>query len=274
MIDSHCHLADQKFREDRDEVIARAKQAGVLQVITIADTLEEGKTCIEIAQQQENVSATVGVHPHRSNQWSKESKELLQELAQSSSKVVAIGEIGLDYHYMNFPKDMQQDVFRVQLHIAKKLNLPAIVHSREAIKDTWAIIREVQPQKLVLHCCTEKWEDVKRFVEAGYLLSFTGIATYPKSEDIRRTIKECPIEKLMIETDAPYLAPTPHRGKRNEPAYVVEVAKCIAGVKGISLEEIDELTTKNTINFFGIEKSPCHPEPDPKGKHSDCSNDY
>jgi len=177
--------------------------------------------------------------------------QLLRE-ASTHPKCRGIGEIGLDYHYMNSPKDTQQRVFEAQLALAKELNLSAVVHCREAIEDVWTIVSHVKPAKLVIHCCTEKWDDVKRFVDAGYLLSFTGIVTYPKAGDIRETVKQCPITSMMVETDAPFLAPVPHRGKRCEPAYVMETAKAIAEIKGVSLEEFDEVTTKTAVQFFGL----------------------
>lgn len=167
-------------------------------------------------------------------------------------KAVAVGETGLDYHYMHSPKEVQQQAFREQLMIAKELGKPAVVHCREAVDDIKAIINEVQPLKIVMHCCTETWEDVEPLVAAGHFLSFTGIATFPASEEIRRTIKMCPIERLMIETDSPYLAPIPYRGKRNEPAFLLEVAKCVAKEKGMALEEVDRITTGNTIRFFKL----------------------
>jgi len=192
------------------------------------------------------------VHPHNAKNWKEGIREELKKLAQSSPRVRAIGEIGLDFHYMNSPKDVQIQVFRDQLHLAQELKLPIIVHCREAVEDVWQIVSELKPKKLVLHCCTEKWTDVERFIEAGYILSFTGIATYSNAEEIRNTIRHCPLSQLMIETDAPYLAPVPHRGKRNEPAFVVEVLKLIADLKEISSEEADRATTENAVRFFGL----------------------
>lgn len=249
MIDSHCHLADKQFAADLDAVIQRAIAVGVTQMVTIADSLEESERCLKIAEKFEQVFCSVGVHPHKANEWSLDS---VIQLAQSSHRVRAIGEIGLDYHYDFSPRDVQRAVFQEQLEIAKDLRRPVVVHCREAVEDVWSIVNTVQPEKLVMHCCTERWEDVQRFVDRGYLLSFTGIATYPKSEEVWRTIQMCPLERMMVETDAPYLAPVPHRGKRNEPAYVVEVAKCVAKVKGVSSEEVDRVTTENAVGFFGL----------------------
>ena len=268
MIDSHCHLTDKIFESDLNEVFVRAKEAGVERMMTISDRLEEGEKCIKIAEKFENVYATVGVHPHNAIQWqnhqspnpnyqtnSKSQSPItkLQELVRSSKKVVGIGEIGLDYHYMHSPKDIQKNVFREQLTLGKELNMPIVVHTRDAIEDTWEIIDDIRPEKIVIHCCCEKFEDIARFLERGYLASFTGLITYPKAEEIRRTVQMCSLNQIMIETDAPYLAPKKFRGKRNEPAYVIEVAKTIAEVKNISLEEVDRVTTANAVEFFGLQ---------------------
>ncbi len=252
MIDSHCHLADPQFATDLDTVLRRAKEAGVDQMVTIADSLEEAEKCVEIAKKHPHIFATVGVHPHNAKDWKKGDAELLQKMAEGSTKVKAIGEIGLDYHYDHSERGVQRAVFLEQLTLSRELGLPAVVHCREAVKDIETIIREVEPLQVVIHCCTEKWADIAWAVELGHMLSFTGIATYPSSHDISETIKHCPMDQLMIETDSPYLAPVPHRGKRNEPAYVAEVAKKIAEIKGISLEEVDAATTKNAMEFFGI----------------------
>lgn len=252
MIDSHCHLADTQFDADREEVIARAKKASVTQIVCIADTLEEAEKCRIVAEAHEGITFTVGIHPHVAKSFdAKRDLPLMRKMA-AHPKCRAIGEIGLDYHYMNNPMDTQKRTFEEQLKLAKELNLPAVVHCRESVKDVWTIVNHVKPQTLVVHCCTEKWEDGERFVKAGYFLSFTGIATYPKSSDIRETIKQCPQNQLMIETDSPYLAPLPHRGKRNEPAFVVEVARIVAEIKGISLQEVDTITTRNAVEFFHL----------------------
>jgi len=253
MIDSHCHLADKQFSNDLDAVIQRAREAGVEKCITIGDSITESERCIEISEKFENVYCTVGVHPHTASSFDcAQDDARLKDLIRASDKVVAVGEIGLDYYYDHSPRDVQRTVFRHQLTLAKELSLPAVVHCREAIEDLQQIINEVDPPSLVLHCCTEKWEDVSSLIERGYFLSFTGIATYPKSEDIREVIRRCPLRQMMIETDAPYLAPVPHRGKRNEPAYVVEVAKLLADLKKKPLQEIDAITTANTMIFFKL----------------------
>lgn len=221
-------------------------------MICIADDITEARRCLQIAREHEDVSATVGIHPHNASDVElSRDIPILQELAHDSS-CVAIGEIGLDYHYMNSPKNIQQQAFEAQLSLSRDMRLPAVIHCREAVEDVWTIVNHVRPEKAVIHCCTEVWSDVERFVHAGYFLSFTGIATFPNSHGIRETIRQCPLERLMIETDSPYLAPVPHRGTRNEPAFVRAVAECIAEVKGLSYEDVVRATTLNAETFFNI----------------------
>lgn len=272
VIDSHCHLAAPEFAHDLDAVLARAAAAGVTRMICIADTLEEGKRGLALAEIYDQIFCTVGVHPHHANDFLPATRATLNALADSSKKVKAIGEIGLDYHYDFSPREVQRSVFTEQLALAKALKLPAVIHCRsalnhslrsgsgQAVEDVWAIVDEIKPPRLVMHCCTEKWEDVARFVDRGYSLSFTGIATYPKSDEVRRTIRECPLGQLMIETDAPFLPPEALRAKggrstRNEPAFVVEVARCVAEAKALSLQEVDDVTTANAERFFGLHHS-------------------
>lgn len=252
MIDSHAHLADMQFATDIEEVLHRAEEHGIEAMIAIADSIDEGRKCLFLAENHDQIYCTIGVHPHTAQGWKEGDGDTLRRLILSSPKVKAVGEIGLDYHYNFSPRDIQKSVFREQLLLAKQLGLPSVVHCREAIGDLRTIIEEVQPPRLVLHCCTEKWEDVAWLIDAGHLLSFTGIITYANAGDIRETVKRCPLDRLMIETDAPYLAPVPHRGKRNEPAFVVEVAKKVAEIKGVALEEADRQTTANTVAFFGL----------------------
>ena len=221
-------------------------------MITIADSVPESRACLELTQKFENIFCSVGVHPHHAKDWKDGDADDLRSLAASSSKVRAIGEIGLDYHYNFSPKEAQQKVFAAQLVLAAELKLPSVVHCREAITDVRSALKGKDLMRVVLHCCTEEWEDVAELVAQGMLLSFTGIATYPQAESICRTIRECPLEQMMVETDAPYLAPVPHRGKRNEPMYVLEVARLIVKVKEVSLEEVDRRTTENAVVFFGL----------------------
>lgn len=252
MIDSHCHLADKQFSEDLEEVLARAAEAGVERMITIADSIPEALACIELAESHPQIYCTVGVHPHHAKEWSRGDGQVLQEMVRGSQRVRAIGEIGLDYHYDHSPRPIQRGVFLEQLTLSREVGLPAVIHCREAIEDVQTIVREVEPLQAVLHCCTESWEDVAWMIELGHMLSFTGIATYPATAAIRDTIKRCPLEQMMIETDSPYLAPVPYRGKRNEPAYVALVARTVAEIKGIEPEEVADRTARNAMEFFGL----------------------
>jgi len=252
MIDTHCHLADQAFAKDLDAVILRGRTVGVGRMVTIGDSLEESRACVKIVEKHPDVFCAVGVHPHHAKEWEEGDREQLGAMVAGSEKVRAIGEIGLDYHYDYSPRDAQKRAFEDQLVLAKEINISAVVHNRESLPDLLAIISRVAPPALVLHCCTERWKDVKPLVEKGYMLSFTGMATYPSAGDVRETIKQCPLEQMMLETDAPYLAPVPHRGERNEPAFVMEVAKLVAKIKSLAVEEVDRVTTANAVRFFGL----------------------
>ncbi len=252
MIDSHCHLASEEFRGDLSTIIDRAQETGISTMITIGDTVQESAECLKIAEEYPSLFAAIGVHPHHAKNFDEARDGTWLKEHAKHPKCKAIGEIGLDYHYMNSPKSDQMSAFRCQLQLAKELKKPAVIHTREALDDTWKILQEIDHHGIVIHCCTEAWNDIERFVDRGYFLSFTGIATYAKSDVIRETIKHCPLEQMMVETDAPYLSPVPHRGKRNEPAFVKEVAQCVAEVKGVSFEEVDAVTTQNTLQFFGL----------------------
>ncbi len=252
MIDSHCHLADKAFDSDFADVLLRAEEHGISAMVTIADSLSEADECVRLAEEYEQLFCTVGVHPHNAKDWQDGDDQKLRVLVARCPKVKAIGEIGLDYHYDFSPREAQQHAFRAQLALAKELKLPAVIHCREAIDDLCATIAEINPPSFVVHCCTEQWKDVAILVERGGYLGFTGIATFPNATDIRNTIKHCPIEQILLETDAPYLAPAPYRGKRNEPAYVLEVGKLISELKGLSFADVDRITTQNTAAFYRL----------------------
>jgi len=221
-------------------------------MLCIADSIPESRSCLDLAKKYEQIFCTVGVHPHHAKDWEEGDRALLASLAQASSKVRAVGEIGLDYHYDFSPREVQRAVFDAQLQLAQDFHLPAVVHCRNAIADVRKALEKMDLTKVVLHCCTEAWKDVADLVTEGMRLSFTGIATYPQADTIRQVIRQCPMSQIMVETDAPYLAPVPHRGKRNEPAFVWEVARLIANLKDVSLEEADRVTTANAVAFFGL----------------------
>ena len=256
MIDSHCHLADSQFDNDLPDVLLRAEEHGVHAMLCIADTIKESEKCLTLAEKYEQIFCTIGVHPHAAKDWQDSDIDQLKSWALRYAHVKALGEMGLDYHYDNSPRDVQQLVFRDQLQLAKELELPAVIHNRESLADLTSIVYDVEPPAAVLHCCTEPWDAISDWVDRGYWLSFTGIATYSKSDAIRDTIKHCPIEQLMIETDAPYLMPRTIRPRpktrRNEPCNLVHVLEAVASSLGAPVEEIAASTARTAEEFFGL----------------------
>jgi TatD DNase family protein len=256
LIDSHAHIDFPQFAEDRDAMLERARAAGVTTLLAIGSGPgpEKLDAAIPFAEQHDWIYATVGTHPH-------EAKELttahLQRLAQLAKhpRVIAYGEIGLDYFYDHSPRDVQQRVFRDQMELAAKAKLPIIIHCRDAWSDCLDILEEHwRPTGLggILHCFTSTLEDAKRGLDMGFLISFAGNSTYPKAQNLRDVAKALPIENLLIETDSPFLAPQSYRGKRNEPAYVGEVAKAIGSVRNLAAEEVALATAGNFRRFFGL----------------------
>jgi TatD DNase family protein len=246
LIDSHTHLDDAQFTEDRAAVIERARAAGVERMLAIGTgggppDLEAG---LRLAQEYPFVLASVGVHPHDSSKATEATFERLRELA-AHPKVVAIGEIGLDYHYDFSPRDVQRAVFSRQLAIAAEAALPIIIHTREAWDDTFEILRREWRGEGILHCFTGDAVQARQALDAGFHLAFGGVLTFPKAEPVREAARITPSDRLLIETDCPYLAPVPHRGKRNEPAFVLETARRLAEVRGQTVEEIAALTADN-----------------------------
>jgi TatD DNase family protein len=235
LIDSHCHVNDPKFDEDRDAVLERALAAGVHTMVVI--------DAPEFAERYPFLYATVGVHPHEASSATEEIFARIRDLAQHP-KVIAIGEIGLDYHYDFSPRDVQRRVFDRQLEIAAEFRKPVVIHTREAWDDTMTQIPTL-PSGGIMHCFTGTVEQARQAVERGFHLGFGGVLTFPKAEELRQVARETPEDRLLVETDCPYLAPVPHRGKRNEPAFVVETARRLAEVRGTSLEAIAALTTSN-----------------------------
>ncbi|MFQ5328883.1 MAG: TatD family hydrolase [Thermodesulfobacteriota bacterium] len=263
LIDTHAHLDDKRFAEDREEVIKGAGAAGVEHIITVAcwDQERGFDPALKIAESHENIYVAIGVHPHDARLAGDETFGQMESLARRE-KVVAIGETGLDYHYDNSPREIQQEVFRRQLRLAASLNLPVIIHTREADKDTLAILKEERVGETggVLHCFSGGYEMARECLDMGLLLSFTGIITFPKATALHDVVKKVPVERMLVETDCPYLAPVPHRGKRNEPSYVVETAKRIAELKGLSLDDVARITTLNAQGLFAIGEQNHRPE--------------
>jgi len=246
LIDSHTHLDDDQFDQDRAATIERARAAGVERMIAIGTgggppDLEAG---LRLATQYECMLATVGVHPHDAAKATDETFTRLSELAMHQ-KVVAIGEIGLDYHYDFSPRDVQRAVFSRQLAISREAALPIVIHTREAWDDTFAILGREWRGEGILHCFTGDAAQARQALDAGFSLAFGGVLTFPKAEAVREAARIAPADRLLIETDCPYLAPVPHRGKRNEPAFVIETARRLAEVRGQAVEEIAALTADN-----------------------------
>jgi TatD DNase family protein len=250
LVDSHCHLDDEKFDEDRQAAIERALAAGVARMLAIGTGggPPDLEAAIRLADRYEFIYATVGVHPHDASKADEETFLRLADLAQHP-KVVGIGEIGLDYHYDFSPRDVQRAVFDRQLEIASQTKKPIIIHTREAWEDTLAQTTTL-PYGGVMHCFTGDVSQAKQALALGFHLGFGGVLTFPKAEELRAAAALCPDERLLVETDCPYLAPVPHRGKRNEPAFVVETAKRLAQVRNSTPERIAELTTENFRRLF------------------------
>ena len=252
LIDSHAHLDDARFDEDRDALLQRAWDAGIRQILTIGNGRgPDDMGCgIAIAEAHDWIVTSVGVHPHDASRFEARHEELIENLARHD-KVMAIGETGLDYHYDNSPRDVQRDVFRRQLRLARKLDLPVIVHTREADDDTEQILKEEGPMKGVLHCFTSSRELADAVVNMGMHVSFSGIVTFPRSQELAEIARALPSDRMLIETDCPYLAPVPHRGKRNEPSFVASTADYIAGLRGLTPELLAENTSGNFRTLFG-----------------------
>lgn len=258
LIDTHAHLDDPKFDHDIDDVIKRAKDAGLENIITVG-TWEKNKGLkhvVDLADRHDFVYVALGVHPHDAKDADEDAFREIRGLS-AHHKVIAIGETGLDYHYEHSPKDIQKKVFIKHIQLARESNLPLTIHSREAESDTLDLLKSEGIENIggVLHCFSGSYDMAKTCLDMGLHLSFTGVVTFPKAKNIHDIIKKIPIERMLVETDCPYLAPEPHRGKRNEPSFVVETAKGIAEIKSLSYGDVARITTLNAKNLFGIEKN-------------------
>ncbi len=257
-VDSHAHIDGPEYDNDRDEVLQRARDAGVDLILNVG-TGDPHSGSLERAAQlgtrHEQVYTAVGVHPHDARLYDVGVDEKIRQLLLSGERMIAWGEIGLDFHYDNSPRDVQMDVFRQQLQSARALNLPVIVHTREAEKETVQILRdEWHGSNLpgIMHCFSGSAWLAQQCLDLEFLISFSGILTFKKADDLRAIAREIPPDRLLIETDCPYLTPVPHRGKRNEPAFVTEVAASLAALRGVTAEEIGNLTTQNFMNVFKL----------------------
>ena len=252
LIDSHCHIDLPQFDADRDEVVARAREAGLVEMLVVGEVDENAglRRAVHVAEQY-GLPLTAGVHPHQARLAGEPSYDEIRGLARDG-RVVAIGEIGLDFHYDYSPRDVQREVFRRQVRLARDVGLPIVVHTREADDETAAILEEEGARETggVIHCFTGGPELARRALDLGYLISFSGIVAFPRAELIQQVAREVPEDRLLVETDAPFLAPPPHRGKRNEPAFVVEVARKLAELRGVSVEAIGAAARRNYARLF------------------------
>ena len=253
MIDTHAHIQDEMI-SDYKEVLQRASEAGVEKIVCASSNLENSKKAVDIALEFEYVYATVGIHPEDANSYNENSLNELEELTKNK-KVVAIGEIGLDYYHEFASRDLQKEVFIKQIELAYKLKLPVVIHSRDASGDLMEIIRKYK-DKLVygacIHCFNMSLEILKEIMGYGMYISIGGIVTFNNARNVIDVVKNCDLDKLMLETDTPYLSPVPLRGTINEPKNVIYSARKIAEIRGIDLKELDRITTKNAERLFGI----------------------
>jgi TatD DNase family protein len=252
LVDSHCHLDFPDFADELDDVVARAGDAGVARMVTICTRVREFPKILAVAERFDNIWCSVGLHPHSAAEEPELTVERLVELA-ANPKVVGIGETGLDYYYDKSPRDVQQAQFRKHIDAARRTGLPLIVHTRDADEDMAAILREEMAEGAftgVLHCFTSSRWLADAAVELGLYISLSGIVTFRNAEDLRLTAQAMPPERLLVETDAPFLAPIPHRGKRNEPAFVADTAARVGELIGLSADDVAALTTENFHRLF------------------------
>lgn len=253
LFDTHVHLNAEQFDEDLEEVLSRAMEAGVGKMVVVGFDRPTINRAMELIGQYDFLYAAIGWHPVDAIDMNDEDLAWIEDLSQHP-KVVAIGEMGLDYHWDKSPKDVQKEVFRKQIQLAKKVKLPIVIHNREATQDIVDILREEGAEEVggIMHCFSGSPEIAQECVEMNFYISLGGPVTFKNAKKPKEVAKEIPLEKLLIETDCPYLAPHPYRGKRNEPAYVKLVAEQIAELKEVSLEEVEKITTENAIKLFNI----------------------
>lgn len=271
LTDTHCHLYGKEYDEDREAVVERACAAGVNRMVQVGTSVEESRQAVALAESHEAMVATVGIHPHEWEKWSELEIKELRKLAQQSKKVRAIGECGLDFGRIANnesgitgellkAKSKQQELFEAQIALAGELKLPLVIHCRDAHQEKAHILKQAIRHTLsanppgVMHCFTGTWAEAKQYIDLGFFISFSGIVTFKKNvEAIQEAAKKVPLESMLIETDAPYLAPEPHRGKRNEPAYLPATAEKIAELRGIDVSEVARVTSENAQRLFRFE---------------------
>lgn len=253
LFDTHAHLDFEDFDVDRDDMIQRTRLAGVKYIVNAGYDLKSSACSVQLAQKYDLIYAAIGIHPHEAAGAGPDYLNKLEELA-AHPKVVAIGEMGLDYYRDRSPRPVQQEVFLEQIALAKRLKKPIIIHDREAHGDMMDILRRERPWSSggVLHCYSGSWEMARECLALGFYISIAGPVTFPKAPKLKDVAARVPADRLLVETDAPFLAPVPHRGRRNEPAYVVHTAKEIAGIRGMKLEDLSKMCTENGRRLFQI----------------------
>jgi TatD DNase family protein len=259
LIDSHAHLEMKEFDSDREEVIKRAGNEGVDFIVTVGTNLKLSQKAVALAGKYENIYATVGVHPHDVAHTDENTWGSLKELVNTNREIiVAYGEIGLDFFRNISPKEKQIEVFGRQLELASELNLPVVIHDREAHEQTLEIVKSSSVRRGVFHCFSGDYEMARQCLDLGFYISVPGVVTFDKAKTIQDVVQRLPLSSMLLETDAPYLTPVPHRGKRNEPSFIINTAKKVAEIKKIPWEEVAQATACNAMNLFGIKTSRIH----------------
>jgi TatD DNase family protein len=249
VVDTHAHLSSEAFAADRDAILAAASSAGVTWVLNVADDLQTARHAAAWTTTSSGVYAAVGIHPHAAIEWSPQAEMELHGLLDQP-KVVAVGEIGLDYHYDYCPRDQQRTAFTGQLRLAQEMNMPVVIHNRNADIDTLTDLSKYKGLRGVMHCFWSTWETATVALEMGLYIGVGGPLTFTNTGALREVIRQVPLERIVLETDSPYLAPKPYRGKRNEPAFVTRVAVYLAELLGVTPELVAEVTTRNAENLF------------------------
>lgn len=253
LIDCHSHIHVKNFDADREQVIARARLAGVGKLIEVGFDSEGIFKALALAKKYSEIYAAIGIHPHLASEWNDDISAKIRKLAKTEDRIVAIGETGLDY-FKNFqPKDLQQKVFREQLKIASEISLPVIIHCRDAYSDLFRILDEEKfGERVLLHCFTGTKKEAEEGINRGYFIAFTGIITYPGAKSLREIAEKAPFDKILVESDCPFLSPQKYRGKRNEPSYVVETANTLAQIKKIEISQLEKQLECNVKAFFAV----------------------
>jgi TatD DNase family protein len=254
LVDSHCHLQDKAFKNDLDSVIHEAEEAGIKMFLVPGTSIDDSIAALQLSEKYKWVYAAVGIHPHDSAKVEPNWHDRLKDLS-ANENAIAIGEIGLDYHYDFSPRDIQKDIFKAQIEIALEKNLPMVIHTRKSMEDIFQILDITDGWRYggVFHCFPGSLAEAEYVISKGFYISYTGVVTFKNSDTTREIVKKIPIERLLLETDSPYMAPEPFRGTRNHPALLKYIAQSIAQIKQLNISELGEITTKNFRNLFRIE---------------------